>query len=465
MIEKKQMRFYGLRSMSKIPQLNKLTKDDLFATKVVSNILPFRTNNYVVDELIDWDNVPDDPMFQLTFPQRGMLEDTHFDQMADLLKKKASKEEINTLANKIRFELNPHPAGQMTANVPILEDDDEPVQGLQHKYRETALVFPSAGQTCHAYCTFCFRWAQFVGMNDLKFATDESKRFQKYLKQHKEITDVLFTGGDPMVMTLKKLEVFLTPFLKPEFEHIRNIRIGTKSVAYWPYKFVTDDEADSVLRLFEKLVDAGKHVAIMGHYNHWVELSTPVAQEAVKRIRRTGAEIRAQSPLVKHVNDDAEIWSRMWKDQVKLGIIPYYMFVERDTGAKRYFEIPLYKAYHIFRDAYKTVSGLGRTVRGPSMSALPGKVAIEGMTEINGEKVFMLNFLQARNPDWVRRPFFAKYDEKATWLNQLKPALGKKKFFYKDELQKILEERAAKGHRVFNAKEETEDEHLASGAA
>jgi len=465
MIKQKQMRFYGLRDLSKISQFQNISKDDLFATQVVSHVLPFRTNNYLVEELIDWDNAPNDPIYQLTFPQKEMLEDQHFDQMADLIKQDADKDKINALANKIRFELNPHPAGQMTANVPLMGDNDEPVQGLQHKYKETALVFPSAGQTCHAYCTFCFRWAQFVGVNDLKFATDESNRFQKYLKEHKEITDVLFTGGDPMVMTLKKLEIFLKPLLEPEFEHIQNIRIGTKSVAYWPYKFVTDKDADGVLRLFEEIVDSGKHLAIMGHYNHWVELSTPVAQEATKRIRRTGAEIRAQSPLVKHVNDSSEVWAKLWKDEVKNGIIPYYMFIERDTGAKNYFEIPLHKAYHIFRDAYKTVSGLARTVRGPSMSALPGKVRVEGISEINGEKVFVLNFLQARNPEWVRRPFFAKYDEKATWLNLLKPAFGEKKFFYQDELKQILIERAAKDHHQFNEKEEMDDEHLATGAA
>ena len=465
MIENKKMQFYGSRDLSKISQLKHLPKDYLFATKVVSQILPFRSNNYVVDELIDWDNIPNDPMFQLTFPQKGMIEENDFERMANLLKRKPTKEEIEALANEIRFSLNPHPAGQMTANVPFLEEDNEPVRGLQHKYKETALVFPSAGQTCHAYCTFCFRWAQFVGMNDLKFSTNESRRFQNYLHRHKEITDVLFTGGDPMVMTLKKLEIFLLPFLSPKFDHIRNIRIGTKSVAYWPYKFVNDKEADGVLRLFEKLVDAGKHVAIMGHYNHWVELSTPVAQEAARRIRNTGAVIRAQSPLVKHVNDDSAIWSRLWTDQVKLGIVPYYMFVERDTGAKNYFEIPLHKAYNIFRDAYKNVSGLARTVRGPSMSALPGKVRIEGIAEINGEKVFVLNFLQARNPEWVRRPFFAKYDEKAMWLNHLKPAFGKRKFFYKDELKQILLARAAKDHHLFNEKEEMEDEHLATGAA
>jgi hypothetical protein len=76
------------------------------------------------------------------------------------------------------------------------------------------------------------------------------------------------------------------------------------------------------------------------------------------------------------------------------------------------------------------VSGLSRTVRGPSMSAFPGKVVIDGVVTINGEKLFALQFLQARNPDWVRRPFFAKYDPDATWLDHLKPAFGRKKFFF-----------------------------------
>ncbi len=131
----------------------------------------------------------------------------------------------------------------MTANVPFL--DEEPVEGIQHKYKETVLVFPTGGQTCHAYCTFCFRWAQFIGDNDLKFATDESKKFQEYIIKHKEITDVLFTGGDPMVMSYKKLKAYLEPFLEPQFDHIKNIRIGTKSLSYWPYRFVTDKDSDA----------------------------------------------------------------------------------------------------------------------------------------------------------------------------------------------------------------------------
>jgi L-lysine 2,3-aminomutase len=178
------------------------------------------------------------------------------------------------------------------------------------------------------------------------------------------------------------------------------------------------------------LVIAGKHVAIMAHYNHARELQTSIARAAIGRLRATGAEIRSQGPLLAHINDDADVWGELWGEQVKLGIIPYYMFVERDTGARGHFEVPLYRAWQIYRAAMQQVSGLGRTARGPSMSAQPGKVEIQGVTEVQGERVFVLRFIQARDPDWVQRPFFARFDEKATWLDQLKPAFGEAKFFF-----------------------------------
>jgi KamA family protein len=438
------MKFYGIRDLDSIPQIQNLPVDQRFAIKVVSTVMPFRVNNYIIEELIDWNNIPDDPIFQLTFMQKDMLNDDQFGRVANILCNGYDDSEIKNAVEEIRLELNPHPAGQMTMNVPNL--DGKPVPGVQHKYKETVLIFPSSGQTCHAYCTFCFRWAQFIGMNDLKFATDESKRFQDYLVAKKDVTDVLITGGDPMIMSGKNLASYIEPLLEPEFDHIRNIRIGTKSVAYWPYKFVTDKDSDDILRLFEKIVNSGKHLAVMGHYNHWKELSTDVAKEAVKRIRNTGAQIRTQSPLIKHVNDDPDVWTKLWLEQVKLGCIPYYFFIERNTGAKGYFEIPLYRAYKIYKEAYENISGLGRTVRGPSMSALPGKVSVEGITEIHGEKVFVLTMLQARNPKWVKRPFFARYDEKATWMSDLRPALGKDKFFYQDELNQMIRESEEQSH-------------------
>ena len=425
------IKYYTLRNIDKLPQFSLLTPEEQFALRVVGQVLPFRVNNYVVNELIDWTRVPDDPIFQLTFMQEGMLKPDHFNMVADALKRGVPKIELNRLVSRIRMALNPHPAGQKTANVPRL--DDEPIEGLQHKYRETCLVFPRNAQTCHSYCTFCFRWPQFVGMKDLKFATDEARRFMAYLAMHREITDVLFTGGDPMVMNARNLEAYLEPLLAPEFDHIQNIRIGTKSVAYWPHRYVNDRDADDVLRLFDRVVKAGKHLAVMAHYNHWVEFSTPVARKAIQRIRNTGAEIRTQSPLIKNINDDPAVWTRMWKEQVGLGCIPYYMFIERNTGAKHHFAVPLARAFSIYRDAYRQVSGLARTVRGPSMSAYPGKVLVHGVARLHNQRVFVLSLIQARNPDHVKQPFFAKYDEQATWLNELAPALGENRFFFEQE--------------------------------
>jgi L-lysine 2,3-aminomutase len=159
-------------------------------------------------------------------------------------------------------------------------------------------------------------------------------------------------------------------------------------------------------------------------------METPMAVEAIRRLRETGAILRSQSPLIKNINDDPDVWGKMWRMQTHLGIIPYYMFVERDTGARHYFEVPLTRAWHIYREAVKQVSGLSRTVRGPSMSATPGKIEIQGVTEVAGDKVFVCRFIQGRNPDWVQRPFFAEYDERATWLSDLKPAFGEQRFFF-----------------------------------
>lgn len=405
-----------------------LSADLRHAIDIVSRVLPFRTNEYVMKELIDWDRVPEDPMFQLTFVQRDMLSSEDFATIERLVQDDAPREAIKTAADEIRSRLNPHPAGQMTHNVPML--DGRRLEGMQHKYRETLLFFPSQGQTCHAYCTFCFRWAQFVGMDDLKFQAQETDDLVAYLASRPDISDLLVTGGDPLIMRTKSLRNYLEPVLNPGLEHVQSVRIGTKSVAYWPQRFVTDPDADDLLRLFEEVVASGRHLAIMGHYNHPVELSTPLAREAVRRIRNTGAQIRMQSPLIRHVNDHAGTWAELWRTGVRLGAIPYYMFVERDTGPKGYFEVPLARAWEIFRDAYSQVSGLARTVRGPSMSAFPGKVLVDGVADVRGEKVFCLQLLQARDPDAVRRPFFAKYDKKATWLDQLKPAFGEDKFFF-----------------------------------
>lgn len=423
------------RQFDKIEAIKSLPEATRFEMKVVASVLPFRVNEYVIDELIRWDQVPNDPIYQLVFPQRGMLQETHFQQMAELHRQGADRKTIQALAKEIREDLNPHPAGQMELNMPAV--DGEILDGVQHKYQETVLFFPAQGQTCHSYCTFCFRWAQFVGDKDLKMATTEASKLHAYLRDHQEVSDLLVTGGDPMVMKTKHLAQYLEPLLEPDFDHIRTIRIGTKALTFWPHRFVTDGDAAELIDLLTRLVAGGKHIAIMAHYNHWQEISTAIAEEAIVRIRATGAEIRAQGPLIRHVNDDAQTWAKLWQREVELGIIPYYMFVERDTGAKNYFELPLAQAFEIYRDAIMQVSGLARTARGPSMSAGPGKVEVQGVAEIHGEKVFVLRFLQGRNPDWVQRPFFAKFSDTATWLHELKPAFGEEKFFFEGEYEQM----------------------------
>jgi hypothetical protein len=124
------------------------------------------------------------------------------------------------------------------------------------------------------------------------------------------------------------------------------------------------------------------------------------------------------------------------------------MFVQRDTGARRYFEVSLDHALGVFQGAYRQVSGLVRTVRGPSMSTEPGKVLVNGVTEIRGEKVFALQFLQAREPGWVGRPFFARWDPDASWLSDLRPAFGESEFFFEREFDEMRRAHHARRWRV-----------------
>jgi L-lysine 2,3-aminomutase len=421
-----------------IPQISKLSGESKYNIEVVSSVLPFKVNNYVIDELIDWENYEDDPMFNLTFPQRDMLLPEHFDEMEAAMGKSTDKKYHKEVSNKIRLQLNPSPAGQKEHNIPMI--DNVKLYGVQHKYRETVLFFPSAGQTCHSYCTYCFRWVQFIGMEALKFAMKETELLVKYLEKHQEVTDLLFTGGDPMIMSYKVFKSYIDPFISDTNRtNIQTIRIGTKVLSYWPYKFLTDSDADDFLRLFEAITSKGINLAFMAHFTHPRELDTEAVKHSIQKLRNTGAQIRTQSPVVRHINDKPDLWSEMWRKQVNLNCIPYYMFIARNTGAQHFFAVSLVKAWEIFRKAYQNVSGVCRTVRGPSMSCTPGKLQILGVSEINGQKVFVLRFIQGRNPDWVARPFFAKYDENAIWLDTLKPAIGDK-FFFEDEEIKYFRE-------------------------
>ena len=438
-IDQPRYRAYDRRHLDRLPELSQISVEQRVALQAVSSVLPFRVNEYVLRELIDWDDIPNDPIYQLTFPQAGMLEHADFLRLEDMVVRGEKGDDFRRLVRDIHRRMNPNPGGQKQLNVPAV--DGERVLGCQHKYREVVLFFPVQGQTCHAYCTYCFRWAQFVGDKDLRFAARNVDQLVEYLKEHDEVTDVLITGGDPMVMSSSRLRRVVEPLLDPALDHLRSIRIGTKSLAYWPYRFLTDTDADDLLRLFEEVRSKGRQVAFMAHFSHPKELGTKAVAMAMRRILDTGAVIRTQAPVIRHVNDRAEVWSEMWRRQVALGAVPYYLFVERDTGPKQYFQVPLARVLRIFSTACSDVSGLARTVRGPSMSATPGKVLVDGVATIGGDKVFVLKMVQARDPGWVNRVFFAQFDSQATWLDELRPAFGGHEFFFDPYIRAMYEGR------------------------
>ena len=138
----------------------------------------------------------------------------------------------------------------------------------------------------------------------------------KYIRKHPDITDILFTGGDPLFMKTKILEGYIDALLQADLPNLRTIRIGSKSLSYWPYRFLTDNDADDLLALFEKVVSNGIHLALMAHFNHPTELTTPAVELAISRIRETGTQIRTQSPVLKHINNDPDLWASMWQRQV-----------------------------------------------------------------------------------------------------------------------------------------------------
>ncbi|MET9827024.1 MULTISPECIES: KamA family radical SAM protein [unclassified Streptomyces] len=415
LIDSERFRAFGPRHLQEISEKYGLSGEMREAVRLISQVLPFRVNEYVLSQLIDWERIPEDPIFQLVFPQPGMLDDNDMATLEKLSADRADKLLLRDAVKDIRSRLNPHPSGQMEHNVPTL--DGERLAGVQHKYRETVLYFPGQGQTCHAYCTYCFRWAQFVGDADLKFSASGPDRLIAYLRRNPQVSDVLITGGDPMVMSTERLRSHIEPLLA--VETVRTIRIGTKSVAYWPQRYVTDQDADDVLRLFEQVVASGRNLALMGHFSHPREFSTDIARQAVARVRATGALVYCQAPLIAHVNDDADTWAEMWRSELAAGAVPYYLFVERDTGPHEYFKVPLAKALGIFQSAYRQLPGLARTVRGPVMSTTPGKVVVDGVEETPEGRFFQLKLAQARNPALVGRPFRARYSTDAAWLDDL----------------------------------------------
>lgn len=415
-------RALGFEDLEKLGKLDAMAETWIEQARLVSFVFPTRFSPFLVDNLIDWQAGESDPLFRSFVPQPSMLKTEHLCEMQAAYEAGDASRLYKT-ASKIRQELNPNVSNQ-ESNIPVLKSGAR-VPGLQHKYDETVLLFPKHGQTCHAYCQFCFRFPQFTGPHDGThyFSTNRFDLVSQYLSENPEVTDLLVTGGDPLIMNARELRRALSGSID-RCQNIKTVRLGTRFLTFWPFRLTRDPDSSSLLSYFEEIVDRGLHLSIMAHIAHPNELSHPATVEAIGILRSLGATIRSQSPILRGVNDAADVWADLWKRQVELGIIPYYMFVARDTGPHDFYSVPLREAYEVYRKAIGRVSGLARTVRGPTMSTEAGKVQTLGPFDLSDPDLFLFKFLQARNSDWVERPFLGKINDETNWIDGVRSPDG-----------------------------------------
>lgn len=359
---------------------------------ILSSIFHFKINTYVADNLIDWDNVPEDPIYRILFPRKEMIREKDFVYLKAAMNTGIPRELRGQLQDQIRKRMLPK---WVSAEASTPMEGDAPIQGLYNTFRTDLSLFPAPmAITCHSYCNYCFRWIMFNN-RDLQNRTSyqDPNHPVPWLKSNPQVSDVLFTGADPMVLSTNKLRQYIKPLL--QVESVKTINITTKSLAWWPFRFTKAKDSDDLLRLFEEIMASGKLINIPAHFTHPKELAHAEVEKAVGRIRSTGATIRTQGPLIQGVNDSPQTWTELWNRQVQLGMVPYYMFIEADHHPSQCFRVPIARSLDIFKTALTNASTLARSVRGPVFMYDLNRTLLDGVTTIQGQKYFILKTLQA----------------------------------------------------------------------
>jgi len=415
-------------------------------------IYRFMATRHVLNT-IDWNNFENDSIFQLVFPQPGMIGK----ETVDAYKAAQTEEEQKKLVDDyIKSNTNPHDGNQQL-NKPWYEDENGDLtilEGSQHKYPQCQLIFDKTTQNCFAFCTYCFRHAQVRGDEDM-FSQDKIAPIHEYLKRHKEVTDLLITGGDGAYMGYERLRDYLMPIVDDEeLAHIRTIRIGTRALTYDP-EFILKDDYTKYLELFRYLIDNGIQVAWMSHFSTPREVLNLPTIGAIRRLKAYGLTVKSQSPIMNHislfkdedgkvdVDKSAQNWIDLGNIFAMLGIGFHSMYLARPTGEHHYFTAPIAEIDKVFSKVYRSLASINRPSRYITMTSSAGKTSILGTTEINGEKAFVLKFNESRNMEWMDKVFLAKYDEEENTIENLKPFEGEK-HFYEDELQQIEDEKKEK---------------------
>ena len=383
------MDFYSAKTFKKTSYYRQLPQSEQMTFDILTEVFHFKTNAYVLENLIDWDKVPDDPIYRLNFPSPQMLSPHNYQLLLD-----AYQRNNTNFAHAIRAH-KPASVAIDTQRIPRFQG--ALVKGTYQAFPNLLFLFPDPMvKTCHAYCAYCYRWKQFVSStlrSDKTYSYATPNTPVPYLKANPQITNVLFTGADPLVLSAEKLQQFIDPILA--IDTIKVVQISSKSLGWWPHRFTDDADADQLLKLFESIVTTGKHLSLTAHFTHPRELENDVVRRAIQRIQNTGAIIRCQGPLVAGINDNPQTWVKLWNRQIAQGLIPAYMFMESGHNYEAGFRVPLAKALRIFQSAQQQTTGLTHTVQGPVFMNDVHRVLLDGIVEMDQEKYFALKCLQS----------------------------------------------------------------------
>jgi len=437
----------GFRRVCKILEENGIRLSHMKEREFFLEVYAFLATRHILST-IDWDHYETDPIFQLIFPQPGMIDPKIVDEYIQI----TDEVERKKMVVNYRDKTNPHD-GKQILNRPSFYSEEgsfEALDGAQHKYPQVLLLFDKTTQSCYAYCTYCFRHAQVRGDEDM-FVQYDVSQLHDYLKKHKEITDILITGGDAGYMPTDRLNEYLEAVMEdPELMHIKTVRIASRALTYQP-EIILNSKYEATLELFRKLIDHGIQVLWMGHFSVPKELLNIHTLAAIRRLRAYGINIRSQSPMMNHISlytDDrgkvdvdrsAQNWIDLAHVLMMLGMNFHSIYCARPTGEHDYFTAPLADMNRIFSKIYRSLPSIARPSRYITMTSSAGKTSLLGETEVNGKKAFVLKFNEARNMEWLDKVYLAEFDEEENTIEKLKP-LGGGKYFYEEELEKIEKE-------------------------
>ncbi|MFW9789187.1 MAG: KamA family radical SAM protein [Candidatus Thorarchaeota archaeon] len=276
--------------------------------------------------------------------------------------------------------------------------------GLQHKYEQTAVILST--NECAMYCRHCFR-KRLVGVDNNEVVQD-IQPVKDYIQGHREINNVLITGGDPFVLSNDRIEEFLTALT--EIDHLDFIRFGTRVPVTFPKRILSDHRFVEMLESYTNKT----RLYVVTQFNHPREI-TEESTKACNRLQDIGITISNQTVLLRGVNDDSSIMTQLQRNLVRIGIIPYYVFQCRPVKrVKKHFQVPLYDGCRIIQETRKKLDGHTKRFRF-IMSHPTGKVEILGM---NDEK-FFFKYHQAKNSENVGTIFSRPVDRTSTWLDDL----------------------------------------------